>query len=88
MYYTQEVILMEDSRTRSFVKGISWRVIATLTTMTLVFLFTSNLAITVGVGIFDILTKLLFYYIHERVWLKITWGRYVDTEKSVATVPH
>ena len=79
---------MEDTHTRSFVKGLSWRVIATITTMILVFIFTENLTITLGVGIFDILAKLIFYYVHERVWLKVHWGKDVEAEKSVAPVPH
>ena len=67
--------LMADKHIRSLTKGISWRFIATLTTMTLVFLFTGDLSLSLGIGVFDVLLKLLFYYLHERAWNNITWGR-------------
>jgi len=66
---------MSDYHKRSIIKAISWRVIATLITMILVFLFTGQLDITLGVGALDITSKLFFYYLHERAWNLIRWGR-------------
>jgi uncharacterized membrane protein len=66
---------MKENHTRSIVKTISWRVIATLTTMVLVFTFTGQLFLSVGVGLVEVISKLIFYYIHERIWDKISWGR-------------
>lgn len=66
---------MKEKRFRSIIKAVSWRIIATSTTTVLVFIFTNNFELAIGVGIFDIITKLLFYYIHERVWNKIKWGK-------------
>lgn len=76
---------MYETHKRSFLKGISWRVIATTTTMTLVYFFTGNLTITFGVGIFDTIAKLLFYYAHERAWNKVRWGRTDSKGKSLTT---
>jgi len=67
--------LMADMHVRSIAKGFSWRFIATLTTITLVFLFTGDLSLSLGIGVFDVLLKLLFYYFHERAWNGITWGK-------------
>lgn len=64
---------MED-RLRSLVKGLSWRAIASLCTIVLVFLFTGSLSISIGLGLIDIVIKLMLYYFHERIWLKIKWG--------------
>ena len=66
---------MKDTHTRSIAKAISWRVVATVTTMVLVLIFTGNFALTLGIGVFDLLSKLVFYYGHERVWNAITWGK-------------
>ena len=66
---------MKDSRIRSFVKGISWRVIATSTTMTVAYILTGDLEIVLATGVIDVIAKLLFYYAHERAWGRITWGR-------------
>jgi len=66
---------MKEKHSRSIFKAITWRVIATLTTTILVFIFTGNLTIAIGVGFFDVVTKLIFYYLHERAWDKVEWGR-------------
>ena len=56
-------------------KAISWRIIATLTTVLLVFVFTRNLVISFGVGFLEFFFKILVYYLHERVWNLIQYGR-------------
>jgi uncharacterized membrane protein len=65
---------MYESHTRSFLKGLTWRIIASATTMTVVFLVTGNLALVASVGAVDIFAKLFFYYLHERTWGKVKWG--------------
>jgi len=69
---------MADKHVRSISKGISWRVIATITTMSLVFVFTGDVSLSLGIGVFDVILKLIFYYIHERAWNMVTWGRVAD----------
>jgi uncharacterized membrane protein len=68
------VILVEMHK-RSVVKALTWRMIATLTTMSLVFIFTGDLTLAGTVGFFDIALKLFFYYLHERAWNRLSWGR-------------
>lgn len=65
---------MHESHTRSILKGITWRVIASVTTMTVVYVMTGDLALMASVGVVDIGAKVFFYYLHERTWGKITWG--------------
>jgi uncharacterized membrane protein len=60
---------------RSLLKAISWRIIATLTTTLLVFIFTGNLVISVGVGGSEFLLKIFIYYAHERLWNLFHYGR-------------
>lgn len=67
--------VFHENRKRSFAKMISWRVVATLTTTIVVFFFTGEFALAVGVGVFDALLKLVFYYAHERAWNKSMWER-------------
>jgi uncharacterized membrane protein len=66
---------MNEHHTRSVIKGVSWRVIATLTTTGLVYAFTGEFALALEVGFLELVLKLLFYYLHERVWGRIPWGR-------------
>ena len=67
-----------ETKTRSTSKSVSWRVIAFL-----------NSWFVLAVGLTEIplwnalimnLTGILFFYIHERVWNNIDYGRY--SEKS------
>jgi uncharacterized membrane protein len=63
-----------DKHSKSVIKSFSWRAIATLTTMFLVFIFTGKTALALGVGFFDVTLKLIFYYFHERAWNNVKWG--------------
>jgi len=67
--------LRGEKHTRTVIKAISWRIIATFTTMTIVFLFTKKLILSLGVGVAEVLTKVTFYYLHERIWNRISWGK-------------
>jgi len=60
---------------RTVVKAVTWRAIATLITTGLVYLFTGQLVLAVGVGLLEMVLKILFYYLHERLWERISWGR-------------
>lgn len=59
---------------RTLFKTISWRVLATLTTMSIVYLFTGEMLLSVGVGAVEIVAKMILYYFHERIWNVLTWG--------------
>lgn len=52
-------------------KTISWRFIATFTTILLVFTFTGELTLSIGLGVVEVITKLILYYGHERIWERI-----------------
>lgn len=65
---------MKESHKRSILKGVTWRLIASATTMLVVFVVTGNLALVASVGLVDVVAKIFFYYLHERTWGKVTWG--------------
>lgn len=66
---------MEERRLRSIIKAITWRAVATLITILVVFIFTRRLKLSLEVGLVGLILKMVFYYLHERVWGKIGWGR-------------
>jgi uncharacterized membrane protein len=68
---------MKDSRIRSIVKALTWRMIATSTTMALAFAATGDLKLAGAIGVADVIIKLFFYYVHERAWGRISWHRAV-----------
>ena len=64
-----------ENHKRSIAKATSWRVLATLTTIAIVFLLTGSLAISLGVGFVEVISKFILYYVHERAWNKVGWGK-------------
>jgi uncharacterized membrane protein len=64
-----------ESHSRTVFKAISWRVIASLTTMAIVYILTRKWEITLGAGLLEAISKMIFYYFHERIWGKIGWGK-------------
>ena len=75
---------MAETHKRSVAKAVSYRLMATLTTGTVVFILTRKLTLAIGVGILDMIAKMGFFYIHERVWSKIKWGR---TQHPLESLP-
>ncbi len=68
-----------DTHLRSVAKGVSWRIVATMVTTTVVFVYSGELASAAIVGAFDALAKIALYWGHERIWQRITWGRVLPT---------
>ena len=66
---------MKEKKLRSIYKTITCMIIATITTSLLVLLFTHEWKIALVVGGLEGTLKLLFYYLHERVWDGIAWGK-------------
>ena len=64
-----------DSKTRSLVKTVSWRLIVLSTAFLISWIITSDLLISVEISITLNLFNMFLYYIHERTWNKIGWGK-------------
>jgi len=64
-----------ETHMRSITKGATWRIIASVTTMVLVYAFTGDLTLVAEVGALEVTAKLLFYYLHERAWGRVRWGK-------------
>jgi len=61
--------------TKSFVKAITWRILATLITIGLVYIVTGNTTIAFSVGILDVFAKIVAFVFHEQLWQRISWGK-------------
>lgn len=60
---------------RSIVKAISWRIVGTLDTIGISWLLTGEVNTALAIGSMELVTKMLLYFGHERVWNKINFGR-------------
>ena len=64
-----------DSHVRSMAKAVSWRILGSLDTMLLTWLFSGSVKIAAFVGSTEAITKIFLYWGHERLWHRISWGR-------------
>ena len=64
----------DDSKRRHLAKTISWRVVGTIDTMLLAWVITGNPVTGFKIGIAEVITKMVLYYLHERTWYKIDFG--------------
>jgi len=56
------------SKKRSFFKTLTWRCLATTDTFVLSFFITGSVIFAGSIASVEVLTKLVLYYWHERVW--------------------
>jgi uncharacterized membrane protein len=66
---------MIEDHYRSVVKAISWRATGTLDTIIISFLITGHLRWALSIGFVELFTKITLYYLHERIWNRISFGR-------------
>lgn len=62
------------SSERHLLKTISWRILGTMDTMMLAWIISGNPFIGLKVGVAEVFTKMLLYYLHERFWYKMDFG--------------
>jgi adenylylsulfate kinase len=67
--------MFKETRSRSILKAFSWRALATITTVSLVYIFTGETAMALSIGGIEVFIKMLVYFLHERAWDKIRFGR-------------
>lgn len=63
-----------ESRWRSLVKAVTWRTLGTIDTIVLAYLFTGNLKVSTAIGLTEVGTKVVLYFLHERAWAHVDRG--------------
>ena len=64
-----------DNHYRSLAKAVSWRATGTLDTIVVSLLITGRLKLALSIGFVELFTKICLYYLHERVWNRINFGK-------------
>ncbi len=64
-----------ETRRRSVLKSLSWRFLAALITSGVVYVLTGKGDFAAKVGLVDTAVKLVIYFMHERAWDRISYGR-------------
>jgi len=66
---------MRETHARSIAKAVSYRIVGSATTALIVYVLTGKGSLSLGAGLMDVVLKIGAYFIHERVWNHIEFGR-------------
>lgn len=69
---------MREKPYRSIVKSISWRTIGTIDTIVISYFITGMIGLAISIGSIEVFTKMTLYFLHERSWNRINFGRVKD----------
>ena len=72
---TEMVISGGDTHLRSIFKAISWRTLGTFDTFAISWFLTGKVAVAGSIAALEVITKVAWYYFHERIWAAVIWGR-------------
>ncbi|MBU0547272.1 MAG: DUF2061 domain-containing protein [Candidatus Omnitrophica bacterium] len=68
---------------RSICKSLSWRIFSFFLTIIIIFAYTKNIKQAVGVGAGIDIVKMILYYLHERLWNKVDFGRHKQQDYQI-----
>jgi uncharacterized membrane protein len=67
--------MMKVTKTRSFVKALSYRIWGTLSSVAVAYVITKNVSLSITIAFWETVVKIFIYYAHERGWNYVQWGR-------------
>jgi len=72
-----------ESHSRSIAKAVSYRILGSAVTALIVLLLTGKASLSAGAGALDMVLKIGAYFVHERVWDRIAFGRAKPPEYEI-----
>jgi uncharacterized membrane protein len=66
---------MIDRPSRSLVKAVSWRITGSGTTFLISYIISGNFTVAGSIASVQLIANTLLYFVHERVWDRVQWGR-------------
>jgi uncharacterized membrane protein len=66
------------TKKRSLAKSLTWRVIAIISTFVIGYVMTGSWSFAASLTVVSNVINFVLYYIHERVWLGVEWGKNRD----------
>jgi uncharacterized membrane protein len=82
-WFNLKVFKKNNARVRHFLKTITWRFIGTLDTIILAWIISGKAELGLTIGGLELVTKMVLYYFHERMWYKFKFG--LENKSSVLT---
>ena len=72
-----------ESHVRSIAKAISYRLLGSAVTGLIFFALTRKPTLSLGAGALDVVLKIGAYFVHERIWAHINFGRAKPPEYEI-----
>ena len=66
---------MSDTSQRSLVKTVSWRITGSTATFAISYAVLGDVAVSSTIAVIQLTFNTLLYFVHERIWNNIRWGR-------------
>jgi uncharacterized membrane protein len=66
---------MIDSNRRSLAKTLTWRITGSASTFTIAYMVTGSFGISSLVAVIQMCVNTVLYWLHERAWARVLWGR-------------
>ena len=78
------MLKIKVDKKRHILKTITWRILATVTTILLAWLIAGDVSIALHIGAWEVIIKMLIYYLHERFWFKyIRFTKKIKRQKNI-----
>jgi uncharacterized membrane protein len=71
----KKVSKSKEGWSRSLIKSMSWRIVGTLDTILISYFITGEMSFALSIGGIELVTKMMLYVAHERLWNKVNWGK-------------
>ena len=73
---------MADKHYRSLMKAVSWRTTGSIDTMIVSYFVTGKITLALTISGVELFTKIGLYYVHERLWENLSFGRIKEAKKD------
>ena len=67
--------MSDETQKRSWSKSVTWRVAATINGFVVAYAYLGELSQSLKIAVVGNITGLLLYYVHERWWNSVRWGK-------------
>lgn len=78
LYYLHERLWYKSNfsnhRVRHLLKTFTWRFIGTTDTILISLIIIGDFSSGLQIGMIETITKMLLYYLHEKIWYRINYG--------------
>lgn len=69
--FIKQKVRGKDSHVKSLLKAVSWRMVGTVDTIIIAYFITGEISSAISIGSIEVISKVLLFYFHERLWAKM-----------------